>query len=91
MSMTKSQIQASLAESTEMDKKSIALVLEKLAELACSEAINGFTIQGIGKLVLVDRAARMGRNPSTGESIQIPAKKVVKFRIAKACKEAVLA
>jgi len=88
--MTKSQIQASLAESTELTKKEIALVLEKLGELACKEAVNGFTIPGIGKLVLVDRAARMGRNPSTGETIQIPAKKVVKFRIAKACKVAVL-
>ncbi|MEK6566882.1 MAG: HU family DNA-binding protein, partial [Bacteroidota bacterium] len=54
------------------------------------EAKNSFTLPGIGKLVLVDRKARMGRNPATGASIQIPAKTVVKFRVAKAAKEAVL-
>jgi DNA-binding protein HU-beta len=54
------------------------------------EAKNSFTIPGIGKLVLVDRKARLGRNPKTGETIQIPAKKVVKFRVAKAAKEAIL-
>lgn len=90
MSMTKSQMQAALAESTGLAKKDVADFFEKLSELAYKEAPNGFTIPGIGKLVLVDRAARMGRNPATGETIQIPAKKVLKFRIAKAAKEAVL-
>jgi DNA-binding protein HU-beta len=88
--MTKSQMQAALAESTGLAKKDVADFFEKLSELAYKEAPNGFTIPGIGKLVLVDRAARMGRNPATGETIQIPAKKVLKFRIAKAAKEAVL-
>jgi DNA-binding protein HU-beta len=54
------------------------------------EANNSFTLPGIGKLVLMNRKARMGRNPATGETIKIPAKKVMKFRVAKACKEAIL-
>ena len=49
-----------------------------------------FTLPGIGKLVLRNRAARLGRNPKTGETIQIPAKRVVKFRVAKAAKDAIL-
>ena len=64
--------------------------LEELANLAYTEAKTSFTLPGIGKLVLVNRAARMGRNPATGATIQIPAKTVVKFRVAKAAKEAVL-
>jgi DNA-binding protein HU-beta len=64
--------------------------LEILVALAYKEARNGFTLPGLGKLVLVNRKARMGRNPQTGEAIKIPAKKVVKFRIAKAAKDAIL-
>jgi DNA-binding protein HU-beta len=62
----------------------------ELAKVAAKEAKNGFTIPDIGKLVMVKRKARMGRNPQTGEAIQIPAKTALKFRIAKACKDAVL-
>ena len=58
--------------------------------LAYKNAKNGFTVPGIGKLVLVNRKARMGRNPATGEAIKIKAKRVVKFRVAKACKDAIL-
>ena len=58
--------------------------------LAHKNAKNKFTIPGLGKLVLVSRKARMGRNPATGESIKIPANRVVKFRIAKAAKDAIL-
>jgi len=90
MSMTKTQTLATLAERTGLQKKDVQAVLDELANLAYVEAKNGFTIPGLGKLVQVNRAARMGRNPATGESIHIPAKTVVKFRIAKACKEAVL-
>jgi DNA-binding protein HU-beta len=61
-----------------------------MAHLSYREAQNSFTLPGIGKLVLVARKARIGRNPATGEQIQIPAKTVVKFRVAKAAKEAVL-
>jgi DNA-binding protein HU-beta len=88
--MTKSQIIAAVAEKSEISKAQAKAALEGLAELAYEGAKDGFTIPGIGKLVLVDRKARMGRNPATGESIQIPAKTVLKFRIAKAAKDAVL-
>ncbi len=90
--MSKSQIIAALSESTELSKKEVANFMEKFVELAFSEVKgNGeFVIQGIGKLVKQDRKARQGRNPATGETIQIPAKTVVKFRVAKAAKEAVL-
>jgi len=88
--MTKSQTLAYLAEKTDLSKAQVAQVLEELASLGYKEAKNGFTIPGIGKLVLVNRKARMGRNPATGEQIHIPAKTVVKFRIAKICKESVL-
>ena len=88
--MTKTQTIAALAERTGLQKGQIGDVLEELAKLSYSEAKNGFAIPGIGKLVLVNRQARMGRNPATGEAIHIPAKTVVKFRISKACKDAVL-
>ncbi|MBT3296422.1 MAG: HU family DNA-binding protein [Verrucomicrobia bacterium] len=88
--MTKSQTLACLAEKTGLTKVQAGEFLEELASLAYSEAKDGFTIPGLGKLVLVDRKARMGRNPATGEQIHIPAKTVVKFRIAKVCKEGVL-
>jgi len=90
MALTKSQIQATLAAKTGLAKKQVGEFFDQLAALAYKEAKNAFTIPGIGKLVLVNRAARIGRNPATGEQIQIPAKKVVKFRVAKACKDAVL-
>jgi len=88
--MTKSQIAAALAEATQISKKQSAAFLEAQANLAYKQAKNSFTIPGIGKLVLVNRKARIGRNPATGQEIQIPAKKVVKFRVAKAAKDAIL-
>ena len=88
--MTKSQIITAIAEKSEISKVQAKEALEALAELAYEGATQGFTIPGIGKLVKVDRAARQGRNPATGETIQIPAKTVLKFRIAKAAKDAVL-
>lgn len=87
--MTKAQIVATLAENTGLSKKQIIEVLEQQAELAYTEAKSGYTIPGIGKLVVVARKARKGRNPATGEVIQIPAKKVLKFRVAKAAKDAI--
>jgi len=89
-SMSKSAIVAHFAKKFDLKKKVAASIFEELAKLAYKEARNAFTIPGLGKLVLVDRKARLGRNPKTGETIQIPAKTVVKFRVAKACKEAVL-
>jgi DNA-binding protein HU-beta len=88
--MTKSQIVTKLAEESEITKKQAAAVLAALADLAYKNAKNGFTIPGLGKIVLVHRKARMGRNPATGASIKIAAKKVVKFRVAKAAKDAIL-
>jgi DNA-binding protein HU-beta len=88
--MSKAALVAHFANKFDLKKKQAAMMFDELANLAYKEATNSFTIPGIGKLVLVDRKARMGRNPKTGESIQIPARTVVKFRVAKACKEAVL-
>ncbi len=88
--MSKSAIASEMAERVDITKKQATQFLEEMADLAYKEAKNGFTIPGLGKLVLVHRKARMGRNPATGESIKIPAKKVVKFRVAKACKDSVL-
>ena len=88
--MSKSQIAAHIASKFDLKKKAAVGILEEMANLSYREAKNSFTLPGIGKLVLVDRKARMGRNPATGETIQIPAKTVVKFRVAKAAKEAIL-
>ena len=95
-SLTKSATIAKIAEATsktlgqEISKKQIAATLESLTQLAYKEAKNKFTVPGLGKLVLRNRKARMGRNPATGEAIQIKAKKVVKFTVAKAAKDAIL-
>lgn len=88
--LTKSQIAAQIADKNGITKKQAVGILEQLAELAYKNAKNSFTIPGLGKLVLVHRKARMGRNPATGEQIKIAAKKVVKFRVAKAAKDAIL-
>jgi DNA-binding protein HU-beta len=88
--MTKAKTVAALAEKLELPKKTSAMYLEALAAMAYKEAKNGFTIPGVGKLVVRNRKARIGRNPQTGEQIKIPAKRVLKFVVAKAAKDAVL-
>ncbi|MFH1420237.1 MAG: HU family DNA-binding protein [Planctomycetota bacterium] len=88
--MSKSTLISHLAEKNEMTRKQVVAFMDTLVTTAYKEAKNGFTLPGVGKLVLVKRKARMGRNPATGETIKIPAKKVVKFRIAKAAKDAIL-
>jgi len=90
--MTKSQLLEVLAGETGLSKKDVGNFLDKLSNLALKEVKQSgeFVIPGLGKLVKINRAARMGRNPATGESIQIKAKTVVKFKVAKAAKEAVL-
>ena len=90
--LTKSALMQALSEKTGLSKKEVIEFMEKMTELAYSEVrTNGeFILPGLGKLVKVDRKAREGRNPATGETIQIPAKTVVKFRVAKAAKESVL-
>ena len=88
--LTKSQIASTLADKVGITKKQAGEVMATLCELAYNNAKNTFTFPGICKLVLVNRKARVGRNPATGEEIKIPAKKVVKFRVAKAAKDAIL-
>jgi DNA-binding protein HU-beta len=88
--LTKSQVVSWIAEKNELPKKTAAQVIESFAALAYKEAKNSFTLPGLGKLVLVNRKARIGRNPQTGAAIKIPAKRVVKFRVAKAAKDAIL-
>lgn len=90
--MTKTQIVNHIAESGQLSKKAAAGILEELASLAVRETKRSgqFVIPGLGKLVKSHRKARKGRNPQTGEAINIPARTVVKFRVAKACKDAIV-
>jgi DNA-binding protein HU-beta len=95
-SLTKSATIAKVAEmagkalGADLSKKQVAGVIDALVGLAYKEAKNKFTLPGLGKLELKNRKARKGRNPKTGEEIDIPAKRVVKFRVAKAAKDAIL-
>jgi DNA-binding protein HU-beta len=90
--MTKSQLVSHFSITFEISKKMASAILDEVAALAVSETkkTGSFTVPGIGKLVLVKRKARMGRNPGTGEVIKIAAKTVVKMRIAKAAKDAIV-
>lgn len=90
--MSKAQLLGHLAEKTGKSRKEVAEWLDLIAQTAYSETkANGeFTLPGLGKLLKKHRDARQGRNPATGATIQIPAKTVVKFRVAKAAKEAIL-
>lgn len=90
--MTKSQVVSALAERVGIQKKEAAAVLEEIANLATKECKSSgqFVIPGLGKAVKANRKARIGRNPQTGEAIKIPAKTVVKFRLAKAFKDSVV-
>ena len=87
--LTKSQIAAEIAAKNNITEKAAVEVLESIAQIAYENAKDTFTLPGLGKLILVDRKARVG-NPATGETIQIAAKRVVKFRVAKAAKDAIL-
>ncbi len=91
-SLTKSQIVSHFAEKFDLSKKTAAMIVDEIAALAVAETkkAGSFVIPGIGKLVLSKRKARMGFNPATGEQIKIPAKTVVKMRLAKACKDAIV-
>jgi len=89
---TKAQIIAQIAEDVSLSKKDAAAALQSLVDMAYkgAKSKDGFTIPGIGKLIKQRRKARMGRNPATGETIKIKAKTVLKFRIAKAAKDAII-
>ncbi len=88
--MTKAAIIEHLASENELTKKQATAVLDSLVNLAYKEAKKGFTIPGLGKLVCSARKARMGRNPQTGEAIKIAARTVVRFRVGKQAKDAIL-
>ena len=90
--LTKSQIVSYVAKKFDLSKKMAGTIIDEMAALAVAETkkAGAFTFHGIGKLVMVKRKARVGRNPATGEPINIPAKTVVKMRVAKACKEAIV-
>ena len=89
--MTKTQLVRHMAEKHGLSNKQMAEVIEYLADVAIKETKkNGvFVIPGLGRLVKSNRKARVGRNPQTGEAIKIPAKTVVKFRVAKAVKDVI--
>ena len=93
MAMTKSQIAAHLADKIGITKKQSVEYLDNLADLAYKEAKHTFTLPGLGKLVLQERASReatMTFGARKGEKYTIPAKKVVKFRVSKAAKDAIV-
>ncbi len=90
--MTKAQVIAHFADTFEISKATAGDFLDELVKLAAKEAKkNGtFTIPGMGKVALTKRAARMGRNPATGETIKIAAKTVVKMRLSKSFQESIV-
>jgi len=90
--MTQAQLVKKIAETCDVSSKVAKQFVTGYASIAVAETKkNGvFVIPGVGKLVRVERKARMGRNPATGEAIKIPAKKVVKFRVAKVVKDAIV-
>jgi DNA-binding protein HU-beta len=92
LDMTKTELQGALAEATQTDKKTAGLFLDTLSALAYKEIkkTGEFVLPGFGKLLKQKRKARTGINPKTMQKIKIPAKTVVKFRVAKAAKDGVL-
>jgi len=90
--LTKAQIVSHFAKKFDLSKKTASSIIDAVPELAIAETkkVGAFTLPGIGKAVLVKRKARVGRNPATGEPINIPAKTVVKIRVAKAFKDAII-
>lgn len=86
-SMTKGQILDHMSKKTGVTKKFAGEFIDELVALSYKEAKKAFTIPGLGKLIVVNRKKRMGRNPATGATMVIPAKRVLKFRIAKAAKD----
>ena len=89
--MTQTQLIRHLAERCDLSNKTARQFMEALAETALQETKKKgvFVLPGIGRLVKSNRKARMGRNPATGQAIKIPAKTVVKFRVAKAAKDSI--
>jgi len=90
--MTKAQILDHFAAKYEFSKVTAASIFDEIVTLAASEIkeAGSFTIPGLGKLSTSERQARVGRNPSTGEQIQIAAKTVVKMKLAKGCQDTIV-
>jgi DNA-binding protein HU-beta len=90
--MTKTELQSALAEATQTDKKTAGVFLDTLSAIAYKDTkkTGEFVVPGFGKLVKQKRKARIGINPKTQQKLKIPAKTVLKFRVAKAAKDAVL-
>lgn len=90
--MTQAQLVKELAEKSAITNKQAKQILDNYVEIAVRETKKAgmFVLPGIGKLVRVERKARIGRNPATGEKIKIAAKKVVKFRVSKSVKDAIV-
>lgn len=90
--MTKSQLAGHFAAKFDLSKKTASEIVAEFANVAIAQTkkTGQFTLPGVGKLVKAHRKARKGRNPATGAEIKIPAKTVVKFRVAKACKDAIV-
>jgi len=88
--LSKSQVAAAVAEKNGLTKKQAVEILDSICQLAYKQAKNTFTLPWLGKLVLVNRAAPIARTPATSEQINIPAKRVIKLRAAKAARDAIL-
>jgi DNA-binding protein HU-beta len=90
--MTQSEVFNYFAEKSGMKRAQVKEFFDELYNLASNEVkTNGeFVLPGFGKLVKSERKAREGRNPATGETIQIPAKTTLKFRVGKGMKDSVL-
>lgn len=90
--LKKSEVLSTLAEKLDISKSQVRVFFEEVRDMIYAELKTSgqFTLPDLGKFTLKERAARMGRNPATGESIKIPKKTVLKFRVAKAAKDAVL-
>ena len=91
--MTKSEMMAEVAKKTGLKKKDVATVLDEFAQLAYKEAKNTFQVPGLGIIVLRERPARkmvMRFGPKAGQEIEVPAKKVLRFRFSKPAKDAIL-
>lgn len=90
--MTQSQVIAHFVEQTSLGRAEVQQMFEELSRLAAREVRTSgeFVLPGFGKLMRSERAARQGRNPATGETIQIPARTTLKFRVGKVMKDTVL-
>jgi len=90
--MTQTEFVKKIAAVGGMTNKVAKEVIQAYADTAIAETkkYGVFVLPGLGRLKKVERKARMGRNPATGEAIKIPAKKVVKFTVAKSCKDTIV-